>query len=219
LPAQVLGDLRGLLAAPDPDAYSTRTHKARTSRHPAASVQAAVRDPTGGEDGLVLEELVQAADREAVFAAYGSERRLGVRKVTDVLGGRRALERAQSGRAVLRETDDERMTVPGGPTGGVPVRIIPPRDTTAVLPVVLYLHGPGWVFGSASMHDWLMRELAVGADTAVVFPEYTRSPEAPHPVARGPMVAVWPSWGSPPGATWPRADSAGQGAWRRPIRP
>lgn len=134
-----------------------------------------------------------------MFAAYGSERRLGVRKVTDVLGGRRALERAQSGRAVLRETDDERMTVPGGPTGGVPVRIIPPRDTTAVLPVVLYLHGPGWVFGSASMHDWLMRELAVGADTAVVFPEYTRSPEAPHPVARGPMVAVWPSWGSPPG--------------------
>ncbi|WP_348540964.1 alpha/beta hydrolase [Streptomyces sp. SAI-041] len=102
----------------------------------------------------------------------------------DAPGGRRALERAQSGRALLPETDAEWVTVPGGPTGGVPVRIVRPRGTTAVLPVVLCLHGPGWVFSSAVTHDdRLVRELAVGADAAVVFPEYTRPPEAAYPVA------------------------------------
>jgi len=121
--------------------------------------------------GLVLEPGVQAF----AHTALPIER--------DVLGGRRAVEREQSGRFVLPETDEEWVTVRGGPTGGVRVRIVRPRGTTAVLPVVLYLHGPGWVFGSAGTHDRLMRELAVGADAAVVFPEYTRSPEARYPVA------------------------------------
>ncbi|WP_460063028.1 alpha/beta hydrolase [Streptomyces sp. YKOK-I1] len=128
--------------------------------------------------GIVLEPVVEA------FAQSASpvER--------DVLGGRRAVERAQSGKVALPETDEEWVTVPGGPTGGVPVRIVRPRGTTAVLPVVLYLHGPGWVFGGAGTHDRLVRELAVGADAAVVFPEYTRSPEARYPVAIEQAYAV-----------------------------
>ncbi|MDH6521452.1 acetyl esterase [Streptomyces sp. SAI-135] len=121
--------------------------------------------------GLLLEPVVEAF----LHASSPVER--------DAPGGRRALERAQSGRALLPETDAEWVTVPGGPTGGVPVRIVRPRGTTAVLPVVLCLHGPGWVFSSAVTHDRLVRELAVGADAAVVFPEYTRPPEAAYPVA------------------------------------
>jgi Esterase/lipase len=39
------------------------------------------------------------------------------------------------------------------------------------------------VFGSAGTHDRLVRELAVGADAARVFPGYTRPPEARYPVA------------------------------------
>ncbi len=39
------------------------------------------------------------------------------------------------------------------------------------------------MFGNARTHDRLVRELAVGADAAVVFPEYGLSPEARYPVA------------------------------------
>jgi acetyl esterase len=61
------------------------------------------------------------------------------------------------------------------------------------LPVVLYIHGAGWVFGDAHTHDRLVRELAVGVGAAVVFPEYDRSPEARYPVAieQSYAVAQW----------------------------
>ena len=52
-----------------------------------------------------------------------------------------------------------------------------------MLPVILYIHGAGWVFGNAHTHDRLVRELAVGTGAAVVFPEYDLSPEARYPVA------------------------------------
>ena len=51
------------------------------------------------------------------------------------------------------------------------------------LPTVLYIHGGGWVLGNTGTHDRLVRDLAVGADVAVAFVEYDRSPEAHYPVA------------------------------------
>jgi acetyl esterase len=48
---------------------------------------------------------------------------------------------------------------------------------------VLYVHGGGWVLGDTETHDRLVRELAIGAEAAVAFVEYDRSPEAQHPVA------------------------------------
>jgi acetyl esterase/lipase len=49
------------------------------------------------------------------------------------------------------------------------------------------------VFGNAHTHDRLVRELAIGADAAVVFPEYALSPEARYPVAieQNYAVARW----------------------------
>ena len=38
-------------------------------------------------------------------------------------------------------------------------------------------------FGSAQTHDKLIRELAVRTNSVVVFPEYSRSPEAKYPTA------------------------------------
>ena len=61
--------------------------------------------------------------------------------------------------------------------------IVKPVNPPAVLPVVLYVHGGGWILGNAGTHDRLVRELAVGAQAAVAFVEYDRSPEACHPVA------------------------------------
>lgn len=97
-------------------------------------------------------------------------------------GARKLLDDVQSGPVSRPETIDEWITVPAD-VGDVRVRIVKPVDAAAVLPVVLYVHGGGWVLGNAGTHDRLVRELADGADAAVVFVEYDRSPEARHPVA------------------------------------
>jgi acetyl esterase/lipase len=46
------------------------------------------------------------------------------------------------------------------------------------------------VFGNAGTHDRLVRELAVGAQAAAVFPEYSLSPEVRYPVAVEEIYAV-----------------------------
>jgi hypothetical protein len=68
-----------------------------------------------------------------------------------------------------------------------------PPDTAGTLPVILYMHGGGWVLGNADTHDRLVRELAVGAGAAAAFVEYDRSPEAHYPVAleQGYATARW----------------------------
>jgi acetyl esterase len=107
--------------------------------------------------------------------------------------GRKAVEEVQSGDIEKPEVDEEWITVSGGPTGSVRARIVKPAGAEGTLPVILYIHGAGWVFGSADTHDRLVRELAVGADAAVVFPEYDLSPEVRYPVAieQNYTVAKW----------------------------
>ncbi|MFF2198437.1 alpha/beta hydrolase [Streptomyces sp. NPDC058157] len=120
-----------------------------------------------------------------------------------VAEGRRAVEDVQSGEGVdLPPVDEEWITVPGGPTGQVRTRIVRPHGATGPLPVILYVHGAGWVFGDARTHDRLVRELAVGAGAAVVFPDYDRSPEARYPVAIEQNYAV---------ARWITTDGAAHG--------
>ncbi|UUU25601.1 alpha/beta hydrolase [Streptomyces sp. DSM 40750] len=107
--------------------------------------------------------------------------------------GRKAVDEVQSGEIEKPEIDEEWITVSGGPTGSVRARIVKPAGTEGILPVILYIHGAGWVFGNAHTHDRLVRELAVGANAAVVFPEYDLSPEARFPVAieQNYAVAKW----------------------------
>jgi len=97
--------------------------------------------------------------------------------------GRKTVDDVQSGAIEMPDVDDEWITVTGGPTGSVRVRIVRPAGAAGPLPVIFYIHGAGWVFGNAHTHDRLVRELAVGADAAVVFPEYDLSPEAKYPTA------------------------------------
>ena len=80
--------------------------------------------------------------------------------------------------------------MPGGPSGQVSVRILRAQGTRRPLPVILYLHGAGWVFGNHHTHDRLIRELAIYAQAAVVFPDYCRSPEAKYPTAIEECYAV-----------------------------
>ncbi|MFB4296555.1 alpha/beta hydrolase [Actinomadura sp. NTSP31] len=107
--------------------------------------------------------------------------------------GRKAVDGVQDSPISKPEIDEEWITVEGGPTGSVRVRIVRPPAATGPLPVIVYTHGAGWVFGDAHTHDRLVRDLAIGAGAAVVFPEYDRSPDVRYPVAneQSYRVAQW----------------------------
>jgi acetyl esterase/lipase len=107
--------------------------------------------------------------------------------------GREVVDDVQSGEIARPDVDITDTTVPGGPSGSVSVRILRPRGSTGPLPVIVYIHGAGWVFGNAHTHDRLIRELAVGANAAVLFPNYSLSPEAKYPTAieESYAVATW----------------------------
>jgi acetyl esterase/lipase len=104
--------------------------------------------------------------------------------------GRETVDEVQSGEIDKPAVEIEDTTVPGGPSGGVSVRILRPPAAAGALPVIVYIHGAGWVFGNAHTHDRLIRELAVGTGAAVVFPNYSLSPEARYPVAIEESYAV-----------------------------
>ncbi|GDY32326.1 alpha/beta hydrolase [Gandjariella thermophila] len=97
--------------------------------------------------------------------------------------GREVMDRVQAGEVPKPDADIEDLTLSGGPTGELTVRVVRPKGARGVLPVIVYIHGAGWVFGNAHTHDRLIRELATRSGAAVFFPEYSRSPEARYPVA------------------------------------
>lgn len=67
-----------------------------------------------------------------------------------------------------------------GPAGDIPVRIYTP-DAKGPLPVLVYLHGGGFVVGSLDSHDSVCRALAHRASVVVVSVDYRLAPEHPFP--------------------------------------
>jgi acetyl esterase len=105
---------------------------------------------------------------------------------------RKVLDDVQAAPIPKLDINEKWITVPAD-VGEVRVRIVKPVGSTGVLPVVLYVHGGGWVLGNAGTHDRLVRELAVGSRAAVVFVEYTPAPDAHYPVQieQAYVVAQW----------------------------
>jgi acetyl esterase len=107
-----------------------------------------------------------------------------------VEGARKLLDDVQAGPVEKPDVDEKWITVQAV-VGDVRVRIVKPTGSPAgpsgeaqgLLPTILYVHGGGWILGGTATHDRLVRDLAVGVGAAVVFVEYTRSPEAQYPVA------------------------------------
>ena len=97
--------------------------------------------------------------------------------------GRRTVDSTQDGDFPDPAATRQDLTVPGGPTGEVSITVYRPAGAVGTLPVVLYTHGAGWVFGDAHTHDRLVRELTTRAEAATVFVSYSLSPEARYPVA------------------------------------
>ncbi len=73
--------------------------------------------------------------------------------------------------------------------------------TDKPLPVLLYLHGGGWVWNSIDTNDRIMREYAAATGCAVVGPDYALSPEAVFPQALEECLGVL-RWLAANGAGW-----------------
>jgi acetyl esterase len=106
---------------------------------------------------------------------------------------REVLEDVQQSAVDKPEVDVDDITIDGGPHDKISVRLLRPAGATGTLPVILYIHGAGWVLGSPQTHDLLVRNLAVGAHAAVVFPDYRRAPEAQFPsqIEEAYATATW----------------------------
>ena len=67
--------------------------------------------------------------------------------------------------------------------GTVSIRLVRPHNSNEILPVIIYLHGGGWILGDKETHNMLIRKLANCTNSVVVFVNYSRSPEAIYPMA------------------------------------
>ena len=97
--------------------------------------------------------------------------------------GRKILEDAQNSYAYMYPTSIKLNIINTKYHGNVKVYIIIPSYDSEIRNIIFYIHGAGWVFGSFHTHEKLVRELAYRTNSIVIFPEYTRSPEAQFPVA------------------------------------
>ncbi|MCE3269938.1 MAG: alpha/beta hydrolase fold-containing protein [Ramlibacter sp.] len=88
-----------------------------------------------------------------------------------------------------------------GPAGPIPLRSYRPAGSSpdAVLPVLVYYHGGGWVIGDLDTHDVLCRQLCNLSGCAVVAVDYRLGPENRFPAAVDDAVAA---------ARWVRAQAA-----------
>lgn len=85
----------------------------------------------------------------------------------------------RAGGPVMHRTTEAQAPSPHGP---VRLRIHDPSPETGK-PILVYVHGGGWMLFSLETHDRLMREYAARAGVVVVGVDYALSPEAKFPLA------------------------------------
>ena len=76
--------------------------------------------------------------------------------------------------------EDRSVDGPGGP---IPIRLYWPPDAATPVPVVMFVHGGGWVVGDLDTYDNDARNHAVATGALVVAVDYRLAPEHPHPAA------------------------------------
>ena len=88
-----------------------------------------------------------------------------------------------------------------GAAGPIPLRSYRPAGAgaDAVLPVLVYYHGGGWVIGDLDTHDTLCRELCNQSGCAVIAVDYRMGPEHRFPAAVDDAIAA---------ARWVHANAA-----------
>ncbi len=109
----------------------------------------------------------------------------------------------------------EDRTIPG-PAGEIPVRFYQPFDSGPPRPLLVYLHGGGWVLCDLDTHDACCRFFARHAEVNVLSVAYRLAPEHPFPAAVDDCFAAFgwaaenaASVASDPGRIAVGGDSAG----------
>ena len=97
-----------------------------------------------------------------------------------VPAARAQLEAVTKLQARPEQVDSVEDVLLDGPAGALPVRVYRPKADDP-LPVVVYLHGGGWVLGSIGAADSPCRALANLARCIVVSVDYRRAPETKFP--------------------------------------
>ena len=108
----------------------------------------------------------------------------------------RALESRGSIPGLPNDVDTRDVSIAGKLTG----RLYTPSHGAGPRPVLVYMHGGGWVAGSVATHDPFCRLLSEAAGVIVLSVEYRLAPEHPHPAGLEDTLAA---------VQW-AADSAGQ---------
>jgi acetyl esterase len=86
---------------------------------------------------------------------------------------------------------EEEIRIPG-PAADIRALLFAPQNATGkALPVLVYLHGGGWVILSPDSHAGLAKKLAVGAGVMVVSVDYRLAPENPYPAPLDDCVAAF----------------------------
>ena len=85
----------------------------------------------------------------------------------------------------VRHVVDLTLAGPGGP---IRARLLRPAD--GPLPLIIFIHGGGWTFGSVDSHENETRYLALASGAAVLSFEYRLAPEHPYPAALDDVHAV-----------------------------
>jgi acetyl esterase len=73
---------------------------------------------------------------------------------------------------------------------GVPARLYLP-ETSSPLPLLVFLHGGGWMLGDLDTHDAMHRHLAARANCAVLGVGYRLAPEHPFPAGLDDAATAW----------------------------
>lgn len=148
-------------------------------------VRRALAGPPVRRDGL---ELALDAQLLLRMVALG-DRRLAVPSVED------ARARVEAGRTILGGpivdgVGTRALTLPGS-DGPIPGRLYEPDGLPTGSPLLVYLHGGGWVVGSMDTHDGVCRYLAKHANVRVLSVGYRLAPEYPFPAAADDAYAAF----------------------------
>lgn len=138
-----------------------------------------------------------AADQRLIARlshAIGAEEIDGIavddqRRQTDGLAGLVSLELEKAG--IPLTITEHSVAGADGPLRLRLYRPRPPVPEAGPRPLLVWLHGGGWVVGSVASHDLSLRRLARQSGVAIATVEYRLAPEHPWPAAPDDVLAAW----------------------------